>query len=354
MSARSLRPVATRLATAWAALILASSVFATAATAQGFAGLGQGGDGYALPRPDPAFAFPRDHGAHPAYRIEWWYLTAVLRDADGRDYGIQWTLFRNALAPDGAQVWMGHAGLTTPTAHHSGERFARGGIGQAGVDAAPFAAWIDDWRMTGAAGQGLDRLDLTARMPDAGYALTFEADGPLVFHGADGYSVKSAEGQASYYYSQPFYRVEGVLELPDGPVAVTGQGWLDREWSSQPLASDQEGWDWFSLHLDDGHRLMAFRLRGATDYLYASWIAPDGTLTPERDLAIEPLATADVAGRTVPVRWRVALPARGVDLTVEAVNPDSWQATLFPYWEGPVRATGTHGARGYLEMTGYE
>ncbi|MEM8851342.1 MAG: lipocalin-like domain-containing protein, partial [Pseudomonadota bacterium] len=120
------------------------------ASAQGgFAGLGQGGEGYALPVPDTTFTFPADHGAHPDYRIEWWYLTATLESADGTTYGVQWTLFRSALAPSGPQVWMGHMGVTTPDAHHSGERLARGGIGQAGVEPAPFRAWIDDWTMVG-------------------------------------------------------------------------------------------------------------------------------------------------------------------------------------------------------------
>ncbi|MEM7709793.1 MAG: lipocalin-like domain-containing protein [Pseudomonadota bacterium] len=319
----------------------------------GFAGLGQGGEGYALPAPDTTFTFPADHGPHPDYRIEWWYLTATLDGPDGTPYGIQWTLFRSALTPEGPQVWMGHMGVTTPDAHHSGERLARGAIGQAGVEPAPFRAWIDDWTM---AGPDPSEITLTASGPTASYDLTLTADGPLVFHGADGFSVKSASGQASYYYTQPFYDVSGTLTLPDGPVEVTGQGWLDREWSSQPLEGDQEGWDWFSLHLEDGHKLMAFQLRGGTPYTYASWIAPDGTLTPyaNRGVTLTPLATAEVAERDVPVRWRLEMPDRGMDITVEAVNPDSWQATLFPYWEGPVTASGSHAARGYLEMTGYE
>jgi predicted secreted hydrolase len=321
--------------------------------AQGFAGLGQGGDGFALPMPDPKFAFPADHGAHPDYRIEWWYLTAFLRDADGTEYGVQWTLFRSALTPEGPQVWMGHFGLTSPDAHFTGERFARGDVGQAGVTPAPFSAWIDDWEM---AGPDFDTLTLRAATPDAGYDLSLKAQGPLVFHGDGGFSIKSTTGQASYYYSQPFYEVSGTLDLPSGPVTVTGKGWLDREWSSQPLEGDQEGWDWFSLHLDDGARLMAFSLRGGAGFHYASYITPDGALTPYYGdaLVLEPLRRADVAGRNVPVDWQLTLPAQGVDLTVRAVNDDSWQATLFPYWEGPVTATGSHAATGFLEMTGYE
>ncbi|CUH35326.1 putative secreted hydrolase [Jannaschia seosinensis] len=334
-------------------VLLIALWFALPAGAQGFAGLGQGGAGFALPQEGRIFDFPEDHGPHPDYRIEWWYLTAFLQGADGRDYGIQWTLFRTALAPGGPQVWMGHFGLTSPERHFTGERLARGGIGQAGVEVAPFAAWIDDWRL---AGPDFSDLSLSARTEEAGYDLALSATGPLVLHGADGFSVKSESGQASYYYSQPFYEVSGRLDLPSGPVAVTGQGWLDREWSSQPLEGDQEGWDWFSLHLGDGHKLMAFALRGGLGFRYASWIAPDGTVTPFYGdaLVLEPLARAEVAGREVPVRWSLALPAEGVALEVAAVNPDSWQATLFPYWEGPVRATGSHAATGYLEMTGYE
>lgn len=335
------------------ALLLIVALPLAPAHAQGFAGLGQGAEGFAVPQRGERFDFPQDHGPHPDYRIEWWYITAALQDAEGTRYGIQWTLFRSSLAPGGPQVWMGHLGVTTPDAHHSGERLARGGVGQAGVEPAPFAAWIDDWRLEG---PDVGDLTLRAHTAEAGYDLRLRATGPLVFHGEDGYSVKSAAGQASRYYSQPFYEVTGTLDLPDGPVEVTGQGWLDREWSSQPLEADQQGWDWFSLHLADGHKLMAFALRGGEPFRYASWIAPDGTTTALYGdaVALEPLGTAEVAGRDVPVRWRLGLPGQGVDLTVEAVNAQSWQGTLFPYWEGPVTATGSHAATGYLEMTGYE
>lgn len=323
------------------------------ATAQGFAGLGEGGQGFAVPQRGADFTFPPDHGAHPDFRIEWWYLTATLQDAQGTRYGVQWTLFRSALAPGGPHVWMGHFGLTTPDRHFSGEKLARGGLGQAGVQPDPFSAWIDDWQLSGPT---LDSLILSAQTKEAGYDLSLQAQGPLVFHGDAGYSLKSSEGQASFYYSQPFYDVSGQISLPGGPVDVTGQAWLDREWSSQPLSSDQDGWDWFSLHLADGHRLMGFQLRGSQPYTSASWITPDGQLTAYADgaLRLTPLAQSRVQGRDIPTRWRLELAAEGVDVEVRAINTDSWQQTLFPYWEGPVTATGTHSAEGFLEMTGYE
>ena len=364
-------------------LILAAAGWrAGAAPAQGFAGLGSSvAEGFAMPRPGRPLIFPRDHGPHPRYRIEWWYLTANLSDTDGREYGVQWTLFRTALAPGEAdgwqspQLWLGNAGLTTAERHFSADRLARGGTGQAGARADPFAAWIDDWAMTVddtaddvAVGSSLPLPPLRVRA-GAGegaarfaYDLTLRPAGPLVRHGEAGYSLKSAGGQASYYYSLPFIEVTGRIETgPAGSGAisrqVSGPGWIDREWSSQPLAAEQSGWDWFSLHLDGGAKLMAFQLRGTagSGYRSGSWIAPDGQLTPlgPGDIRLEPLKAAEVAGRRVPVSWRVRVADSGLDVITEPLNPQSWMETRVPYWEGPIRFDGTVSGRGYLEMTGY-
>ncbi len=336
--------------------------------AQGFAGLGTSADGFAIPQRGVPFRFPADHGPHPDYRIEWWYLTADLKGADGKDYGVQWTLFRSALSPGAVanwsspQIWMGNAAITTPTQHLVSERFSRDGAGMAGVTAVPFEAWIDDWQMkarpTVAAGEdALSRIDLKATGANFRYELSLDASAPLVAQGDGGYSVKSAGGQASRYYSQPFYTARGTLKLPTGDVAVTGEAWLDREWSSQPLSSDQTGWDWFSLHLENGEKLMGFRLRDSgAGFTSATWIAADGKPTPLSlgALTMTPLKTTEVAGHSVPTEWRLEIPSRHFSVTTTPLNPQAWMATRFPYWEGPISFEGTQKGRGYLEMTGYD
>src|SRR3954469_19179382 len=186
------------------------------ALAQGFAGLGRDAEGFTAVVPGRALTFPADHGPHPDYRIEWWYLTANLVDPAGAACGVQWTLFRQALAPGpqqegwaNQQIWMGHAAVTRADIHRFTETFARGGVGQAGVDATPFRAWIDAWQMRGGDAMSdvtVASLDLTASGADFSYALRLEADRPLVLQGEAGYSKKSERGQASYYYSQPFYK----------------------------------------------------------------------------------------------------------------------------------------------------
>jgi len=327
------------------------------ACAQGFAGLGSDAPGYALPDPATRFTFPKDHGMHPNFRIEWWYVTANLTDAEGIDYGIQWTLFRNALGPDAAadnQAWMGHAALSSPDRHFYAERLARGGTGQAGVSVTPFAAHIDEWQLSG---DSLSSVELTAQGADFRYDLTLTTTHPFVPQGDQGYSVKSQSGQASHYYSQPFYTVAGTLTLEGRTVAVTGQGWLDREWSSQPLSTSQTGWDWVSLHLDSGAKLMGYRLRdtAAAPYVVGTWIDPDGTPHPLENgqLTMVPTRHALVENRSIPVAWEIALPGKSLAIQVEALRDQSWMATRIPYWEGPIAVTGTHGGIGYLEMSGY-
>jgi len=337
-------------------------VSAVLAQAQGFAGLGQEVDGFKNPMRGAPFDFPTDHGPHPEYRIEWWYLTTNLRGADGKDYGAQWTLFRSAREPrsddtwNSPQSWMGHAAITTETDHFSAERFARGGAGQAGAVGSPFEAWIDDWKMSGA--DDLSELQVTARGSNFSYDLALNATGPLIFHGDRGYSVKSVEGQASYYYSQPFYEVTGQIETPEGVVAVTGNAWLDREYSSQPLGRTQSGWDWFSLSFDDGNKLMGFLLRDTEGdtFTAGTWITPEGETTALENgqFQAQALEITDVDGRQVPTTWQVTLPPYGIDVTVEAINPQAWMDVIFSYWEGPVRVSGSHSGIGYLEMTGYE
>lgn len=350
-----------------ATLIAAAMAIAIPAVAvpQGFAGLGSTAAGFAVPRPGAQLHFPTDHGPHADFRIEWWYLTANLHGEDGTQFGVQWTLFRSALAPktesgwSDPQIWMGHAAITTKDKHFAAERLARGGVGQAGVVAEPFSAWIDDWEMKGLPKLWADQLDevrLHATGTDFSYTLELSANGPLVLQGDQGYSVKSAGGQASYYYSQPFYTVSGSLDIAGKAIRVSGKAWLDREWSSQPLTKDQTGWEWFSLHLDSGEKVMAFRLRdGNGGYTSANWIAADGKPSPlpPGSLEITPVRTARVGDRDIPVAWRVKIPGRGFDVTTSPLNDHSWMATTTSYWEGPISFNGSAGGQGYLEMTGY-
>ena len=334
------------------------------------------GLGFAQVTPGKKLEFPRDHGAHPDYRIEWWYLTANLSDNEGRHWGLQWTLFRQALSPgpivsgwDSNQMWMAHAAITTPDGHFHEQRFARGGIGQAGVSRIDedgyFNAWMDDWewRSNGAA---LLPARLRFTVDNREVVLSLEATGELVANGIDGYSQKSAQGQASYYYSQPHIRVSGFVRQGAEEIGLRGQGWLDREWSSQALAQNQQGWDWFSLHLDDGHKLMVYRLRhdDGEHWLSGTWINPrgenrllDGDAIELRSTRVSEVATGARQTRALPMEWQLALGGQQRRWRIKPLYDEQWMDTRVSYWEGVVLVedeTGAAAGVGYMELTGYD
>jgi predicted secreted hydrolase len=339
----------------------------TAVLADGFAGLGNDARGFAEAAPRTRLTFPKDFGAHANFRTEWWYVTANLQDASGAKYGVQWTLFRQATDPGAERygwadqnIWMGHAAVTSVNEHLFSETFARGGVGQADVITQPFRAWIDDWSFASRDSSpkaGLARPTVSARGSDFRYELRLASDKPLVLHGEQGFSRKSAAGQASYYFSQPFFTAEGSLVIHGQEVKVSGRAWMDHEWSSQPLDSDQLGWDWLSLHLASGEQLMLFRLRSesARDFVAGTWIAVDGTpqALDSDDIAVAPISKTKVAGRLLPTNWSVKVKSHGLEINTEPLNPQSWMATNFAYWEGPISFSGSHRGEGYLEMTGY-
>ena len=331
---------------------------------KGFAGMGDQAMAYTPVVPGRPFSFPADHGTHVGFRIEWWYVTANLKDQQGNEFGAQWTLFRSALKPLAERggwasqtIWLGHAAVTSRSAHHAAERYARGGVGQAGVRLAPFEAWIDDWRFASQAQDPLADMQLTARDKHFSYQLRLTSSRPLVLQGDKGFSQKSEEGQASYYYSQPFFQASGTVQIDGETYTVSGPAWLDREWSSQPLTANQTGWDWFSLHLDSGEHVMLYRMRqkDGAPYLTGTWIAADGqTQTLNRSqIQLAAQDTASVAGRSMPVKWSISIPDKHLDISLDALNRNAWMNLRIPYWEGPVRITGSHSGQGYLEMTGY-
>lgn len=345
--------------------LLAGGLAAIAVAAPAFAP-------YPVVRPGITLAFPPDHGAHPAFRTEWWYVTGWLRTEAGEDLGFQVTFFRTRPQTDGrnpsrfaaTQVLFAHAALSdtlTRRLRH-GERASREGFGLAAARTGDADIRIRDWRLRRAPdGQWATRVAAS----DFTLALNFKPTQPPLPQGAGGYSRKGPRPeQASYYYSVPHLRVSGRVRRDDRDAAVTGEAWLDREWSSDYLAPEAQGWDWTGLNFDDGSALMAFRIRrkgGGTLWAGGSLRRSTGgisTLGP-RDVTFRPLATwrSSATGAIYPVSQEVSVRVDGrimrwrLTPMFAAQELDARRSGLPVYWEGAVRTTG---GRGYLELTGYD
>ena len=346
--------------------------------------------------PDYRMSFPQDHGKHDQFDIEWWYLTANLQDEGGDPYGLQWTLFRfknsrprssqaegnnsssslneSTVSLDkkwhNDQIYMAHASIHSLDTHWFSEKFARGGVGNAGLTVLPLNLFIDDWQWLNSDGDtGLFPSTLTFSATDtskpnaeASATFTLNQTGPLVQHGDNGFSVKSNSGHASHYYSAPFISIEGELTqaidtLTAAPIKLKGQAWFDKEWTSQLLDTGTQGWDWLSLHLDDGNKIMAFRMRlkNQDDYVTGSYITSTGEqiALQSGDLTLQPVSVKKVDGRQLPLIWKLMIPSKKIDLTISTLKDKQWNNAAVPYYEGMVKIEGSHGGVGFLELTGY-
>jgi predicted secreted hydrolase len=324
-----------------------------------------------------AFEFPRDYGAHPTYRNEWWYFTGNLESDAGRHFGFELTFFRYALAPQGSpresnwasnEVWLAHFSVTDTASERffAEERIARGALEIAGASTQRFNVWTRDFSAS-QAGSG-DPIVLTARGGQASIELALTPSKPVMLNGDEGLDRKGPEpGNASFYYSIPRFDVTGQLSVDDdATLAVTGLAWLDREWSTSTLADGVEGWDWFALQLSDGRDLMIYELR-QTDGQASAFST--GTLS-QRDgqakhldagaFELEPLAywTSGATGVNYPVSWRIRIDSERLDLLVRP-RIDNQEVNLsVRYWEGAVTAEGSAdgvpvSGEGYLELAGY-
>jgi predicted secreted hydrolase len=337
--------------------------------------------GFALADTPRRFEFPQDHGPHPLFRHEWWYLTGQLAGPAGETFGFELTFFRLALLPPtqstaaaapsewhARQVYAAHFAITDVSRGQffNATRMARDALGLAGATADPFAVHVDDWSLTQVPGADVRHWQLQAADGDYQLQLDLRLDQAPVLNGDAGLSRKAdAAGAASYYYSMPRLAATGRLGRAGEALKVSGQVWLDREWGSGSLGADEEGWDWFALDLDDGSALMFYALRdrdGRRDaHSAGTFVAATGKVTPlaDADMAIDVLRYWNSPrGGRYPAQWSLRVKSLGLALQVTPLLADQELSTQPRYWEGAVKVMGMRGtapitARGYVELVGY-
>ena len=343
-------------------------------------------EGFARVLEPMTLQFPRDHGAHPEYQIEWWYYTGNLRSDDGKAFGYQLTFFRFALTPQMPertshfatnQVYMAHFAVTDAAngEYFCFERRSRGAGGLAGATGDPtYKVWLEDWSATEVESRTMhlhvaSTSDLIETEPQIGLSLNLRQTRPPILHGDRGLSQKGPEsGNATYYYSLVGLETTGEITINGKTVAVSGISWMDHELGTSFLGEGFVGWDWFSLQLEDGTVLMLYCLRRSDQScdpqtFEGTFVYPDGrqlrigtkdfTLTPTRQW------TSPESGVTYPAGWQITFPDLNISLQVEPLIANQEFRASFTYWEGAVRVSGeidgiTVGGHGYVELTGYD
>lgn len=322
--------------------------------------------------PGKALDFPRDFGAHPDFRTEWWYVTGWLTTPDKKPMGFQITFFRFASAQDSAnpssfapkQLIIAHAALSDPAMgklQHA-QKSAREGFGLAFAKTGETDLKLDDWRFTR---NPAGNYQAEVNTPDFSLNIALTPTQALLLEGDQGYSRKGPQAQqASYYYSEPQLQVSGALVRHGQRQTISGSAWLDHEWSSNVLGKDASGWNWVGANLDNGAALMAFQIRDARGdklWSHATLRDPSGQITQfaAEQVIFEPvrLWRSPRTNATYPVATRIHVGSTWWELASlqDDQELDARLSTGAVYWEGAVnvKRDGHDAGHGYLEMTGY-
>ncbi len=329
--------------------------------------------------PGYEYAFPRDHGSHPDYLIEWWYFTGNLSAEDKSSYGYELTFFRRGVEnPQTEQnpsrwtvkdIYLAHFAVTdiAGKTFYYDEKISREAIGKAGANTDKMQVWIDQW----SAIQTGDTMQLSAGDKNWTLDLNLTPLKPLVIQGEAGISKKGeAEGAASHYYSFTRLQTEGTLFVNGKKTPVSGLSWMDHEFGSALLGEGQVGWDWFSIQLDDGSEYMFYQIRekdGGKDPISSgSVIFPDGTKRHLKagDFTLTPQSfwKSPKSGANYPLEWTISVPSEQLILSAKPALEDQElvtnKSTRVVYWEGASLFTGEKAGqpitgKGYIELTGY-
>ena len=334
--------------------------------------------------PGYVYAFPRDHGSHEPYGLEWWYVTGHVYDRSARRFGYEVTFFRKTIDDPRVkqhpspwalrQVYAAHFALTDVAegTFHFSEKVSRAAFGKAGASPGRMKVWIDRWMLEPAT-EDHQRLHLTARdaEADVGVDLTLTLRKPPVIHGQDGISRKgAAPGQASHYYSLTRLATQGTVRVKGEPFDVTGTSWMDHEFGSGESGEQQVGWDWFSVQLDSNMELMMYLLRnndGSHDPASSgTLIFPDAATThlTRDDVVVRTVThwTSPVSHARYPAQWIVDVPSVQLRVTLTPVLANqelrTEHSTRVTYWEGAVSVEGHYqqapiAGNGYVELVGY-
>lgn len=348
---------------------------------------GGNSEGYLRATGPREFVFPDDHGPHPGFRTEWWYYTGNVFTEEGRQFGYQFTIFRNQLNPPDSinggkalsedwktnQLYLGHFAISDVENedHVFEERYSRGAAGLAGAQTEPYRIWLEDWSIKRIGNEGDDKdfpVQINAEMEDGtSLNLTLTPQKLLVLQGEEGYDPKGPEpGNASYYLAFTRMNAEGNITINGKEHVVSGSSWMDHEWSTSALGKDQLGWDWFSLQLSNGYDLMYYQLRNKdgsiSDFTTGSIIDPVGNkiVVEEGEVDLTVLGTwrSPHSGAEYPSKWKMSIPRHNLELELQTLFPDQEMDVSVRYFEGALGISGMmKGERisghGFIEMTGY-
>lgn len=302
---------------------------------------------------EPLVQLPKDDAPHDNY-IEWWYYNGHLAGQGDRHYSFHFAVFQIK------DIWSHYVAHVALLDHQSGKYYTdqmRTTTADSSSKADGFDFTIGKWYLSGIDGD--DRLRVAT--PQFSLSLNMKQSAPPVYQGGTGLLDFGQAGK-SYYYTRPRMEIDGAINVNNNTEIVSGLAWFDHQWGDFRIK--QLGWDWFAIQLENGSNIMIYQLfdTGGLPVLRSGTLAKGATtqVLTEQDfkVTVTDYWVSRTTGISYPIAWRIEIPKETISLDVVPVSQhsefDGRKTTYTVYWEGPVRISGTHGGRGFVELSGYQ
>tara|TARA_Y100000034_G_C6889291_1_gene408840 strand:- start:50 stop:2443 length:2394 start_codon:yes stop_codon:yes gene_type:complete len=184
--------------------------------------------------------FPDDENSHPKYENEWWYFNGHLQDQFGNNYGVMNVLFKSGLSYF----------ILIDKENQKYYSFKHIGTFDENKIASGYMSW-----------ENLGNFSYLVRLnsPEINSSFSLISNKEPFLIGGEGL-VEFGEEGFSYYYSLTDVDMEASIRTVNKTLSLTGKGWIDRQWGNWTFVKDHDNWEWWSIKLDDGTDIMAFKV----------------------------------------------------------------------------------------------
>jgi predicted secreted hydrolase len=289
---------------------------------------------------------PKDEGAHPESKMEWWYLNATVSDNEGHQYTAMLAYFNKASLRPPLKI-ISIADLDAGVFHQdvptiSQLMVAKPNYAEGGLD----LRWndYDRWYRTD---QDSYHYSVQAKGDSIGFSFDLVQEKDPLMVGGNGL-IEWTEG-STYYYSLTRLQVGGQIEIEGKAIDVEGIGWMDHQWMEDMA---EKGWQWFSIQLDDDTDIICWNIVNTDNSVQSrdlTMMFADGSIyhTTDLELAATDSWVSPDTKETYGMTWKLREPGHDIDLEIKARFPQQEIILLkevpqytWQIWEGGTTVSG--------------
>ena len=248
---------------------------------------------------------------------EWWYATGVVFDEEKNMYTFQYTLVNIVAGVIPIKLCMIAMTDYKSGTHHYLQQLAGRSQKMIVTDKEASMGSI------ASAVKGSSGIHINLHHKDFQVDVDCDYGKGAIWHCDNGKLQMGISGrdETTYYYSYTNMPTSGTIVINGKPVKVSGKTWFDKQGGTYSITDNHTNWEWFSLRFFDAEEVMLFTFpQNEIPYFDGTYIRKDGTYEQMNTYTIEPTATVTYSGAKWSSGWKLHMPIKDQDYTIEPVQ----------------------------------